>query len=952
MGEARIELVNIADGHVVQHPLLLLEGKFICDWDLPDNVLAEVHVNDTATSWPVSHSGAFKVLVPLPTYGRHEICLNIAETYEIVSVEYAPSTRQNRVHVYYQKGQGSTGSFHAPPGVDNSEAVAVKKIKFNAALLQTAMAALLGAPYTETFSLEVDDDGQPIVHVLESSFTDDVAKSISEHELIGRVEEDLRAQGFMDDDLGKHVVLLGSSTFDTATKTPRGHTALGNSAVGVFGSCGLHTWASHVGNVMQSFLDTTRIDPASLWDDSAGRGTYAANYSTGLGAVLHELGHAFGLSHTTHGIMARGFDDLNRLFCVVQPRPDPTSSVPAFSNAFPDGKLFLNYARVEDVVTAEGAHWHRASALKLRLSPWLSSQTTSGLCGTQTVPAVAWGKTIVGPVGCGAGPQIPFGTDSKDVAAFLITSGASTGVTAIEILTNASLNDLLFCGLAASGSQDLFILMDGEYIVQVDVRAKAWVDAIRFHTNFRVSRFFGGKGGNLHVLKAPPNHILYSFFGTTGQNVVGALGAYATLAPRGLLMNQNHLTPPAAPVTTTPLPSPPLTSIFDQIGSFFGASESTPPRPTSATSGAYATIGTGAEGEQDAFTTKNITSIGAILLVCADEAIISFRVLSRKEYSEVFGEGYYAAPNELAFVLAAHEVIIQVDVRSSGWIHGLRFHTNVRMSPWYGGTDGEEHSFVCAPESHITAFYGSHGPQYLGTLGTYFGPLPHHLPRPQPLPNLAPLPCLHGGAGVDIVRIRASASGLEFTSSALAVDEPCTHVFPLQKGEVLVQVEVVRANGQIIGAAFHTQTRSSKWYGQVDGLYEIVVAPPSLAFASICTSRGEVQHTFESEDVCRVEDVSDDDGTSEADLGQEKALHAVSDVGIAYVVLHQFNNGDPLADHVVEFAEPSALPQSWRISATYLKAKVHPRPLTDYAVEVVDATGTSTLSPVLAPCLP
>ena len=41
-----------------------------------------------------------------------------------------------------------------------------------------------------------------------------------------------------------------------------------------------------------------------------------ANFATGLGASLHELGHTFDLAHTPSGIMARGFDDLHKVFIV------------------------------------------------------------------------------------------------------------------------------------------------------------------------------------------------------------------------------------------------------------------------------------------------------------------------------------------------------------------------------------------------------------------------------------------------------------------------------------------------------------------------------------------------------------------------------------------------------------------------------------------------------------
>ena len=47
------------------------------------------------------------------------------------------------------------------------------------------------------------------------------------------------------------------------------------------------------------------------------RGTYGGSFATTLGALIHELGHTLDLGHTESGIMARGFDDMDRFFTIL-----------------------------------------------------------------------------------------------------------------------------------------------------------------------------------------------------------------------------------------------------------------------------------------------------------------------------------------------------------------------------------------------------------------------------------------------------------------------------------------------------------------------------------------------------------------------------------------------------------------------------------------------------------
>ena len=46
----------------------------------------------------------------------------------------------------------------------------------------------------------------------------------------------------------------------------------------------------------------------------------------------------------------------------------------------------------------------------------------------------------------------------------------------------------------------VFLLEEGEYLASIEVRAGAWIDGIRFHTNWKSSIWFGGQGGTLDPL--------------------------------------------------------------------------------------------------------------------------------------------------------------------------------------------------------------------------------------------------------------------------------------------------------------------------------------------------------------------------------------------------------------------------------------------------------------------
>ncbi|KAL4223299.1 hypothetical protein ACF0H5_016770 [Mactra antiquata] len=180
----------------------------------------------------------------------------------------------------------------------------------------------------QTFQLEVDSNYEPICNVFKSKLTLEHAHSMTGNELWTYFARELMtSSNFGKKDLCKWYCFMSFTryqppegecpkTHSEILKYTKGHTALGGGGLALFGTGNLHTWASSIYDIHKCFTDNRKIDRAKLMDDSAYREYYWANYATGLGASLHELGHTFDLAHTPSGIMARGFDDLHKVFTV------------------------------------------------------------------------------------------------------------------------------------------------------------------------------------------------------------------------------------------------------------------------------------------------------------------------------------------------------------------------------------------------------------------------------------------------------------------------------------------------------------------------------------------------------------------------------------------------------------------------------------------------------------
>jgi hypothetical protein len=150
-------------------------------------------------------------------------------------------------------------------------------------------------------------------------------------------------------------VLILDAHWDKSANLIRGHAALGGGTgdlqLGVFGSQALHSYPSAFEEVVPAFTDCTRTDTNYVANDCNESGSSWECANIGIGAHLHETGHALGCPHQESGVMLRDYVTLNRTFTVREPFSVRTNS---------KGGL---------VTAKDECGWHRLDCLRFRYHP-------------------------------------------------------------------------------------------------------------------------------------------------------------------------------------------------------------------------------------------------------------------------------------------------------------------------------------------------------------------------------------------------------------------------------------------------------------------------------------------------------------------------------------------------------------------------------------------------------
>jgi hypothetical protein len=300
---------------------------------------------ETETELPVLE-GKFSIPLHLKL-GKNFVKVRDEDRVLLQAINYKPENSDYKVRPVYLLAKDEEPTFLGLGRNDESEV----RARFSTAveLMQGFCAqAMADAGYGfKTFHLDFEPSGQAEIDFVRMGETGDDLNKLGGYELYAKVNEMLSKK--YDYNRTKVIAIMGFTRYDMKTRTVSAHTALGGGGLGLFASGSMQFWPRSIADSWRVFGDPTPVDPYQTFDDSGLRYRVWANAATTIGAMMHEMGHTFGLPHTVDGrcIMSRGFDQFNLSLFEIEP------------------------ARTGGLAKGIGSYWDPVHAARLNLQPWL-----------------------------------------------------------------------------------------------------------------------------------------------------------------------------------------------------------------------------------------------------------------------------------------------------------------------------------------------------------------------------------------------------------------------------------------------------------------------------------------------------------------------------------------------------------------------------------------------------
>ncbi len=315
---AEIRVENLAGGETLRYPLALIRGTV--EGEGPLEVTNAGRPGAEGVTRGAVALGRFTALVELKP-GANRLSLVAGEQRRELTLNYKPMTTPYQVKVVYVTDRDGHTDYLTQNHDDPQNYR--QRLGTAAKLLQTFTAEAMREQGHGrlTFALELDEQDDVVVHTERYPEAGDALRAQSGDALYGRLYGWIGRKFRMD--RAKNMVIMGFSGYDPMTKQAQAHTALGGGGQGLFSNLFLFCWPGSPADVGRAFSDATPVDRSKVYHD-VGLPTLNTLASTTLGAVLHEMGHTFGLPHASDPrcIMSRGFDHLRLSFLPADPRPE------------------------------------------------------------------------------------------------------------------------------------------------------------------------------------------------------------------------------------------------------------------------------------------------------------------------------------------------------------------------------------------------------------------------------------------------------------------------------------------------------------------------------------------------------------------------------------------------------------------------------------------------------
>jgi len=348
----QINLNTLKPGDTFRHKLIIIKGSIACQVfnntykNKLDSTGRVIKINNSKinsyaskidANWPISTFHEFKSIALL-TQGVNKLQLTYSYLNEKaylslnIKMDQSQENKLEPLHLVIFFNKDSRKVFDMDPKTklteSNGLSSAIKRFQTVARLWQAFNSEQLNlnSQGYKSFRFEEDSYGDPIINLIQSNITLQQYYDLGDAndlDLLSLVKENIRKNKLFKKKTKNNlqvVALLLDAHYDSAAKKLVGHTALGGIgdpiSLGVFGSHLTLGWPETFKQLVSRLTDRTPIDRNFIADDSSPFKFKCFN--VGTGAMLHEVGHTFGLVHTS-GIMGRGFEFLNRAFLSIEP---------------------------------------------------------------------------------------------------------------------------------------------------------------------------------------------------------------------------------------------------------------------------------------------------------------------------------------------------------------------------------------------------------------------------------------------------------------------------------------------------------------------------------------------------------------------------------------------------------------------------------------------------------